>query len=49
MSKKNAKGCGKDYVSRKVTEGVRRGRPRKAAVVSNLQYISSKTSQIRTG
>lgn len=46
---KNAKGCGKDYVSRKVTEGVRRGRPRKAAVVSNLQYISSKTSQIRTG
>lgn len=27
MSKKNAKGCGKDYVSRKVTEGVRRGRP----------------------
>ena len=27
MSKKNAKGCGKDYVSRRVTEGVRRGRP----------------------
>jgi hypothetical protein len=30
------KGCGKDYVTRKVTEGKKRGRPRKAAVVSDL-------------
>ena len=37
MSKKNAKGCGKDYVSRRVTEGVRRGR---------LQFLRDTVGQV---